>query len=710
MRIRIVAIGVLLLSSAVLTAVVQSGNDLYQQGLARETAGDIKGAIQVFERIIRDFSSNRTLTARALLQLGRWSELLGQDQARAYYERLTREFADQPEQAELVAQAKTRLAALVRTPTGAAAVMTVQTLPDVSNQTTPLTVSPDGARAIVWNYSTGQNIALYDFSKKETRVLTDIDWPMGLVWFAVWSPDTRRVAYTYARYRPLESELRVTTLDGRSSLVYRADGYLSVQPVGWTADGKTLVIVLQRPDNTWSLGTLPVNGGQFTPLRSLGWSYDYRDATPRLSPDGRFIAYLEGDKGVRDVHVVSLDGREAYRITDDPADDLAPMWSPDSRHLAFTSTRLGAVSIWIADIKDGKTVGQPMKLKDGMQSTEVIDWTERGIFYSQWTRTWDLYTLPMDPAQGRPSGSPRPIPYSRTGRNLRPVWSPDGDRLAFISSNALEPNRRYVVVMPAGGGQAREFLIPTTTWFRDYSPNDLHWFGNGRGLGFSGTDTRGAAAVFRLQLETGEWSTIPFPSTGGPTWTEWNTDGRAFYFAAGQPAEIFERAVNGGGERLVYRSTGSTYIQSLEFSPDHKWLAFFEGQYGRDTEISRIRIADVGTGETRTLIEEVSSLTDPTRFQLESWTPSGDLLVERIKLSPTQVTASETLLVPLNGSAPRPIAIPIISPSGPGQAPDFSAKWSPDGRSMVLGRVARGSETLVIENPLKAVRASTVSR
>ena len=67
----------LILLSAAAIAAMQNGNDLYQQSLARETAGDIKGAIQIFERIVRDFSSNRTLTAKALLQLGRWSELLG---------------------------------------------------------------------------------------------------------------------------------------------------------------------------------------------------------------------------------------------------------------------------------------------------------------------------------------------------------------------------------------------------------------------------------------------------------------------------------------------------------------------------------------------------------------------------------------------------------------------------------------------------------
>src|SRR5215468_1188947 len=113
MRTRLVAIGMLLLLTIAVTAAMQNGNDLYQQGLARETAGDIKGAIQIFERIVRDFSSNRALTARALLQLGRWSDLVEQGQSRRYYERLIREFADQKDQAELVALARAGLAALV---------------------------------------------------------------------------------------------------------------------------------------------------------------------------------------------------------------------------------------------------------------------------------------------------------------------------------------------------------------------------------------------------------------------------------------------------------------------------------------------------------------------------------------------------------------------------------------------------------------------
>jgi tetratricopeptide (TPR) repeat protein len=114
---RTVAVAILLLLSAVVLTARQNGNDLYQQGLARETAGDLKGAIQIFERIVRDYSSNRALTAKALVQLGRWSDLLGQDQARKHYERVIREFADQKDAA---GEARSRLDALAA-PVAAAA-------------------------------------------------------------------------------------------------------------------------------------------------------------------------------------------------------------------------------------------------------------------------------------------------------------------------------------------------------------------------------------------------------------------------------------------------------------------------------------------------------------------------------------------------------------------------------------------------------------
>ena len=683
----------------------QSGHELFQQALSKERAeGKLQEAIALYQRVVEVAAADHALAARALLQLGRCYEQLGNAEARSAYERL---IARYPDQTDLVAQAKTRLTALARTPSSAApAAMTVQKLSDVDKDGDLLAVSPDESKAIVTDYSKGENLALYDFSRNQTRLLTNLDWSMGWTYFAVWSPDSRRVAYVHSRSENDAWELRVTTLDGQSSLVHRTEGQ-PIQPVGWTPDGRTLVVVMSRPDKTWAIGTLPATGGPFTPLRSLGWS----DGSPSVSPDGRFIAHLEGEAGQRDVHVVSLDGRAAHRITDHPGDDFTPIWSPDSRHLAFMSTRLGGVSLWTIEVKDGKPVGQPVKMKDGLQSARLVEWTARGIFYHQPINTWDLYTVPMDPIEGRPAGSPRPIPYSRTGRNVSPAWSPDGKSMAFVSSAAAEPNRRYVVVMPADGGQAREFLIPTTAFHYPQSPNDLRWFSDGRGLGFSGTDTRGAPALFRLRLETGEWDVIALTAEQQTTRTEWNRDGSAFYFARvfANPG-IFERAVNDDAERAVYRLSGPVYaIRPLELSPDRKWLAF---QQWPDAKFrfttAPILVVDVATGEIRTILEGVSDVADSSPPTLLGWTPSGDLLV----LMRRSEAGFEFQLVPVNGDAPRSFAIPAFGGGGSGEIKaDLIAKLSSDGRTMVLGRVSRaGGGAFVIEHPLAAVRAATASR
>jgi Tol biopolymer transport system component len=685
----------------------QSGYELFQQALSKERAeGKLQEAIALYRRVVDVAAMDHALAAKALMQLGRCYETLGNTEARATYERLVARY---PDQADLVAQAKARLAALVRTPAAPAApaAMTIQPLDFGDDEA--LAVSPDGSKAIVLNYSKGDNLALFDFSTKQTRLLTDLDWNMGGASSPVWSPDARRVAYVY--WKDEARELRTMTLDGRSSLVYRPEIAQRMQPVGWTPDGGTLVVVTTRPDKTVAIGTLPATGGTFTPLRSLGWSYEwgYGSQPPRLSPDGRFVAYLEGETGQRDLHVVSLDGRATDRITHDPGDDFAPIWSPDSRYLAFMSTRLGGVSLWTIELKDGKPVGPPVKLKDGMQFTRVIDWSKQGIFYRQPATTWDLYTLSMDSIEGRPTGAPRPIPYSRTGRNVSPSWSPDGKSFAFVSSAAGDPNRRYVVVMPADGAKVREFLIPTTAWQFPQSPYELRWFDDGRELGFAGTDPRGAYAFFRLRLETSEWHTIPLSAERTRT-IEWNRDGTAFYFARvfTNPG-IFEHSVDGGAERLVYRlSPRVSWIQRLGFSPDRKWLAFqafTPADANTKTITSAIVVVDVATGESRTVLDGLRNQMPIAPPHLLSWTPSGDLLVWQRGTGPETF---EFQVVPLNGGTPRPFAVPPFGPTLPGE---MFAAWSPDGRTIVLNRVARGGGgTFVLENPLAAVRATTASR
>jgi Tol biopolymer transport system component len=161
----------------------------------------------------------------------------------------------------------------------------------------------------------------------------------------------------------------------------------------------------------------------------------------------------------------------------------------------------------------------------------------------------------------------------------------------------------------------------------------------------------------------------------------------------------------------VYRSPPGSSVTNLHFGPDRKWLAFRQTTMEGKEEKDRILVVDVESGENRTVIVEPSN--DVGWINIATWTPSGDLLVHRLsgQRGETPGTAADTLLVPANGGTPRAFAIPRIAPITPGDASrERVVKWSPDGRTMVLGRESRGGETFVVENPLAAVRPTTTGR
>src|SRR5258706_8860703 len=67
---------------------------------------------------------------------------------------------------------------------------------------------------------------------------------------------------------------------------------------------------------------------------------------PALSPDGRRIAFdWHGD-----VWVCPVDGGAAERITDDPADEQKPCWSPDGTKLAYSSDKSGNRDLYVIDL------------------------------------------------------------------------------------------------------------------------------------------------------------------------------------------------------------------------------------------------------------------------------------------------------------------------------------------------------------------------
>ena len=89
-----------------------------------------------------------------------------------------------------------------------------------------------------------------------------------------------------------------------------------------------------------------------------------RDCT--ISPDGTTIAFTY--KG--DIYTVPVSGGRAMQLTSHPAYDTAPVWSPDSKKIAFASDRMGSLDVFIVSREGG--VPQRLTTHSGSETPIVF--------------------------------------------------------------------------------------------------------------------------------------------------------------------------------------------------------------------------------------------------------------------------------------------------------------------------------------------------
>jgi Tol biopolymer transport system component len=142
----------------------------------------------------------------------------------------------------------------------------------------------------------------------------------------VWSPDGKRLAFATL------FDLWTVGVDGsdlRQVAVTDPEGHDLDDLTDWSDDGRTLA-----GDNGLRVSLVDIESGRVTRLG------DGRNAS--LSPDGRqvvFDDYREEDEGGADLWLMDIDGSNRRRLVPHRAVDEHPVWSPDGRHIVFSSRR-----------------------------------------------------------------------------------------------------------------------------------------------------------------------------------------------------------------------------------------------------------------------------------------------------------------------------------------------------------------------------------
>lgn len=185
-------------------------------------------------------------------------------------------------------------------------------------------LSPDGQRISMDIHSADgvRDIYIYELPRDQLRRLTK----SGQTWESEWSPDGERIATLSASPAGHWSLFWIRTdFSGPAELLLRSS---HIVPGCWLRDEQALLLTEFVEGEIWKLSL----GEDAEPERLMGTSAWER--FPRLSPDGKWIAYVKDESGRREVFVQSFpDLGPEHRISVNGGGE--PVWSHDGRQIFF---------------------------------------------------------------------------------------------------------------------------------------------------------------------------------------------------------------------------------------------------------------------------------------------------------------------------------------------------------------------------------------
>jgi hypothetical protein len=375
----------------------------------------------------------------------------------------------------------------------------------------PADISADGRFLVTFTQPYGRGtkeapsqVEIHDLGARTAIVLQGGTSPAGTPGrpAAVFSPDARRVAYSWLDERlsgtGMLQVIEVASEATPRTLIPADASDIGIVPHGWSPDGRSILVLIHGPSDRLtsdptSIGWVSVADGTVRTIKTLEPWRGGNDAYPRLSPDGRWIAYSAvAREGATERHIYLMDaeGRSARALAALPGSCTSPVWTADSGNVVFRHVQGEQRGLYAVSVAAGGGPGAaPVRLTPQFDGEPIRITASGALLY----RTYGGGTIGLLVERG-PEGGRVVQEFSGYGT----VWREN--RLVFIRGD------REVVVRSLDTGSERAY---PHTFLPIFAPRVLRDGSAAIVYVFPGADNgRPGGSFYRVDFASGEFKRL----------------------------------------------------------------------------------------------------------------------------------------------------------------------------------------------------------